>query len=71
MLAGMREGIQKGIQKGKISGESEMLLRLLNRKFSYVPLKYQEEIAMADAMQLLVWSEKLLDARVIEEVFEG
>ena len=46
-----------------------MLLRLLERRFGKVPKAYQTHIATADADTLLLWSERVLFAQRLADVF--
>lgn len=61
-----RIGIQKGIQQG----EYAILHRLLLRKFRQVPPRYLAMLLKADSETLLRWSEKILEAKSLAEVFE-
>jgi hypothetical protein len=60
---------QQGMQQGMQQGESTMLARLITKKFSHVPDFYIEKIKTASPEVLLTWSEHLLDARNLDEVF--
>lgn len=46
-----------------------MLLRLLERRFGNVPKTYQTRITAADADTLLLWSERVLFAQRLADVF--
>ena len=61
----LEEGLAKGIQ----TGEKRMLFRLLERRFGKVPKTYQTRIAAADAETLLFWSERVLFAQRLADVF--
>lgn len=67
---GIEKGMQQGLLIGRQEGESLLLLRLLTRKFGEIPKRYQERVAQADAEMLLIWGEKILDAKTLPEVFE-
>ncbi len=60
-----RLGIAKGIQQG----ESNLLLRLLVRRFHGIPPTYLARIQQASAETLLIWGERIFDASRLEEVF--
>ena len=45
------------------------LLRLLERKFHSLPESARQRIAAADAETLLVWGERVLDAKSLDEVW--
>ncbi|MDN5842902.1 MAG: DUF4351 domain-containing protein [Alcaligenaceae bacterium] len=64
-----RLAIEKGVQKGKLEGESDLLLRLLARKFGGVPKVAKERIHAASSAQLETWSLNILDAETLDEVF--
>ena len=65
-----RFGIEKGMQQGMQQGEANMLLRQMTRKYGVdVTAAYREQIEKADAETLLEWSERLLFAEKIEEIF--
>jgi GNAT superfamily N-acetyltransferase len=54
-----------GIQKG----EAAVLSRQLQHKFQSLPEAYQTRLASADTETLLEWSERVLEAETIEDVF--
>ena len=67
------EGHAKGYAKGRAesiqAGERRLLLRLLERRFGKVPKTCQTRIAAADADTLLFWSEPVLFAQQLADVF--
>ncbi len=62
-------GLQEGITQGINQGEAAVLLRQLKRRFYKVPANYLKKIQQADAETLLVWSDRILDAKNLEEIF--
>ncbi len=66
---GFEKGMQQGIQQGKRQGEAEVLLRQLERKFGPISEFWRQRIEAADADTLLLWAERILTAKTIEEVF--
>ncbi len=54
-----------GIQQG----ESILLIRQLQRRFHQVPSNYLNRVQQADADTLLLWGERVLDARALDDVF--
>jgi Domain of unknown function (DUF4351) len=58
-----------GIQKGLHQGESTILLRQLEQKFSVLPDEYRKKIQEADSAVLLEWAVRLLDSQSLEELF--
>jgi predicted transposase YdaD len=64
---GMAKGMEKGMRKGIVQGEAALLLRQLERGFGPVSLPARQRIADADA--LLVYGERVLDAKNLEDIF--
>jgi hypothetical protein len=62
---------KEGEARGVIKGEVEVLLRLINKKFGQMPSSYQNKIDNADSDILLTWSERVLTANSLKEVFEN
>ncbi|MBS0359568.1 MAG: Rpn family recombination-promoting nuclease/putative transposase [Proteobacteria bacterium] len=67
---GINRGIDQGITQGIRQGQHTIFIRQLERKFSLIPQAYQELIKQADEETLLSWSECILYAKTLEEVFE-
>ena len=59
----------EGRVEGRVEGEAVMLLRLLDRKFHPLPESARQRVAAADAETLLVWGERVLDAKSLDEVW--
>ena len=67
---GMQQGIQQGVQQGMQQGEATILNRQLQRKFGEeFTATYRKRVEEADVDTLLDWSEQVLSARSIDEVF--
>lgn len=66
----IERGIQKGMQKGILQCGHEVLMRQLKRKFLVVPENYRQRINQANETQIYDWSENLIDANTLDEVFE-
>ncbi|GAB2740747.1 hypothetical protein GCM10027019_20580 [Melaminivora jejuensis] len=66
-----QEGRQEGRLEGRMEGESRLLQRLLVARFG--PLSQQTLAALGspDSEQLEAWTDRLLDARTLAEVFDG
>lgn len=62
---GLQEGLQKGLQKG----EARMLLRLLGLKFGPLAPEVEERVLSADKERLEEWSERVLTAERLQDVF--
>ena len=69
-LEGQREGQREGKREGKREGEGLVLERLLRFKFGEVSPDCRRRIAQADAETLLVWSERVLTAATLDEVWQ-
>jgi hypothetical protein len=67
--AEMQELLGKVSAESIQAGEKRLLLRLLERRFGKVPKTYQTRIAAADADTLLLWSEQVLFAQRLADVF--
>jgi predicted transposase YdaD len=63
------EGRQEGHQEGRREGEAEMLLRLLRIRFWTLPTDAVARVQAADPETLLHWSERVLSAATLDEVF--
>jgi hypothetical protein len=57
-------------QEGRQEGESAIILRQLERRFGVLDEAVRQRIHSADADTLLVWSDRVLTAQRLEEVFE-
>jgi prophage antirepressor-like protein len=66
---GHQEGLQEGLQKGLQKGEAQILLRQLRLKFGPLAPEVEERILSADADRLLEWSERVLTAEQLQDVF--
>jgi flagellar biosynthesis/type III secretory pathway protein FliH len=69
MEKGREEGLEKGVKKGIRQGEAQMLLRQLSLRFGDLPQSAREQVESADADTLLRWSERILTASTLDEVF--
>ncbi len=66
---GILQGMQQGVQQGVQQGEATILKRLLQHRFGEISFMYTQRIDAADAETLLSWSEKVLDAKTLDDVF--
>jgi predicted transposase YdaD len=66
---GRQEGHQEGHQEGRREGEAEMLLRLLHIRFGNLPTDTVARVHAAAPETLLHWSERVLTATTLDEVF--
>ena len=66
---GSQKGIDEGIQKGRREARIGLLRRLLQRRFGELPAWVEVRLAEGAFEDLGQWSERILDAAQIEEVF--
>jgi predicted transposase/invertase (TIGR01784 family) len=59
----------EGRLEGKLEGEVQIIVRQLNRRFGVLPTWAQQKLAEANNQQLELWSERLLDAKTLDEIF--
>jgi len=64
-----QDGRQEGRQEGLQQGESLVLLCLLRLKFGEIPDDIRLRIEAAEADTLLTWSERILTAERMEDIF--
>lgn len=62
-------GHAKGRQDGEQKEASKILLRLLTRRFGQLPDWASAKVSIADTVLLETWSDHILDARILEDVF--
>lgn len=68
---GRERGRQQGLQEGRQEGEALLLMHLIEKKFGAEAVEtYRERVELAQADQLLAWSERILTAGSIEEMFD-
>jgi predicted transposase YdaD len=63
------EGRQEGRQEGHQEGEAWMLLRLLRLKFGPLAPEMEERVRSTEADRLLEWSDRVLTAERLADVF--
>lgn len=66
---GIQQGRQEGKQEGRQEGESMLLRRLLSRRFGMLPDAIETRLTQASLEQLETWSDRVLDAKSLDEVF--
>ena len=66
---GMERGLQEGIQQGMQQGEIAVLKRLLHKRFGELPEEVELRLQKATLEQLEVWTDRVLDAQTLAEVF--
>lgn len=60
---------EKLLRDGRLNGERRILLRQLRRRFPALPAEVEQRVAAATEAQLELWSERVLDAESLEQVF--
>jgi hypothetical protein len=68
---GRAEGRQEGLQEGLHEGAAKVLERLLCRRFGALSPTVQKRLAKASPEQLALWSEAVLDAKTLKQVFSA
>jgi hypothetical protein len=66
---GLKKGLEKGLERGRAEGESRVLRRQLTLRFGELPEAFQQRLDAADAETLLVWSERVLTAPTLDDIF--
>lgn len=64
-----KEGIQQGIYQGIQQGEIAVLKRQILRRFGSFPVWASERMKNADTKDLEIWTDRILDAESLEELF--
>ncbi len=68
---GQQKGRQEGRQEGRREGAMELLERQLHWRFGALSPTVQKRLAKATPEQLAQWSEAVLDARTLKQVFSS
>ena len=66
---GREEGIEQGMQKGMQKGALQLLMRQLEKKFGALSPDLMTKLEQSDETQILLWSENILTADTLGEVF--
>ena len=66
---GVQQGIRQGVQQGVVQGELRVLSRLLKKRFGELPEWAEQMLKEASGGMLEVWSERVLTAAALEDVF--
>ena len=64
-----RELREKALQEGRQEGEARVVLQLLRLKFGPLEPEIEDRVRSADADRLLGWSERILTAERLQDVF--
>jgi hypothetical protein len=68
---GLRQGLRQSLRQGLRQGESRLLRRLLIQRFGELPAWAEARLQEAALEQLETWSERVLEAVTLEEVFDS
>ena len=66
---GLAQGEARGEAKGEAKAKAETLLRLLRRRFRTVSPEVEARVQKAEGAQLDEWLDRILDAKVLTDVF--
>ena len=68
---GRQEGRREGRQEGRYEEASNVLRRLLQKKYGAgdLPLRVEEKLAGATLEEIESWTDRILDARTLDDVF--
>lgn len=71
MEKGMEEGVKKGMEEGLKQGTASLLKRQLRHRFGVLPESIEQRLNVATPAELELWSERILNAKNLEDVFNG
>jgi len=66
----LQEGRQEGRQMGRQEGEVALLMRLLVKRFGNVSESIESRLTQATIADLELWSDRILDAQTLTDVFD-
>jgi len=66
---GMQEGLEQGLELGRTEGAAALLERQLERRFGPLPKTARSKLAKASVAEVEVWSDALLTAQSLRQVF--
>lgn len=67
---GRQEGLEKGREEGRRQEAVNMLTRFLTKRFGPLDEVTQERVNNASVEQIEAWSDRVLDAETLAQVFE-
>ena len=62
-------GMKQDLEQGREEGETVMLHKLLEIKFDSLPKNIDQRLQAAGSEELLYWSERILSADTLLEIF--
>ena len=67
----LKQGRAEGMAEGRTEGKADTLLRLLRRRFKTLPAGIEPRIRAAGTDQLDEWTDLVLDARELADIFDA
>ena len=61
---------REALDEGKLKGEAALVLRQLQRRFGEVPAEVVQRVQRAGHEELILWSDRLLEAEDLHSVFD-
>lgn len=71
MAESRAEGMAQGISQGMARGKADLLLRLMRRRFGSLPSAVEQRVLSAEAEDLDLWGEAVLDARTVDDMLSA
>ena len=68
---GLERGLEQGLEKGMQQGEANVVIRLLTRRFGSLPQATQDHLKQATTEQLELWTDRVLEAKTLESIFDS
>lgn len=65
---GIEKGVEKGVEVGELRATRELVLRLLEKRFSRIPAGVRTRVRKADLASLRAMSEKIVDASSVDDI---
>ena len=65
----VKEWNQESLERGMQKGAGQLLLRQLGKKFGDIPDKFVQQLHRADEEEILQWSDNILSAQTLGDVF--
>lgn len=62
------EGVQQGRHQGLQQGRAELLIHMLAHRFGPLPTEVRQRLERADAEEIQVWADRVLDADSLDQV---
>ena len=66
---GLTQGLTQGLNQGRTQGQALTLIRQLTRRFGPLPAELLQRVQSAASRDLDLWTDRVLDARTLPEVF--